>query len=165
MEYYITYWYNLRFLTEDFIPVSTCIWDPSYLKLGNGKYFKVNENNVFCGLKEEKLIFNPEVFNNMDEQCQKDCPYKDKVPNCAFMINYGKQLRQIDFKNDLIPEFERVAEEVRKVTHYKGEPKIILMVHEKPDVLCSERPVLRQVFAENGIELKEWTKEQAGVAF
>jgi len=114
------------------------------------------------GIKEESLIFNPEVFESMDEQCQKDCPYRNKIPNCDFMIKYTEQLRKVDFKNYLLPELARVAEDVRKITHYEGEPIIVLMVHEAPTVPCSERPVLQKVFKENGIELKEWSKELSG---
>ena len=64
-----------------------------------------------------------------------------------------------------MPELNRVAEEVRKITNYKGEPKIILVVHEKPDNLCSERLGLIKLFENHGIILKEWTKEEAGVIF
>lgn len=143
------------------------MWDPKWIseKSGNGKYYFLNENNVVLGIKEESLIFNEKLFENIEEKCQKDCPYKNKVPNCDFMINYEKQLRQIDFKNYLLPEFERIADEVRKITHYKGDPLICLMVHEKPDVECSERPILKKVFKDNGIELKEWTKEELGDIF
>ena len=50
----------------------------------------------------------------------------------------GDYCEILDF-DKLLSEFERVAEDVRKITHYKGEPKIVLLVHEKPDNLCSER--------------------------
>lgn len=64
-----------------------------------------------------------------------------------------------------MPEFNRVAEDVRKITHFKGEPKIILLVHEKPDNLCSERAGLVRLFKKYGIILKEWTKEDSGIIF
>ena len=53
----------------------------------------------------------------------------------------------------------------RKITHYKGDPKIILLVHEKPDNLCSERLGLVKLFENHGIILKEWTKEETGAIF
>ena len=167
MKFYISYFYNIRFFPSNYIVISTAMWDPKWIseKSGNGKYYFLNENNVVLGIKEESLIFNEKLFENIEEKCQKDCPYKNKVPNCDFMINYEKQLRQIDFKNYLLPEFERIADEVRKITHYKGDPLICLMVHEKPDVECSERPILKKVFKDNGIELKEWTKEELGDIF
>jgi hypothetical protein len=65
----------------------------------------------------------------------------------------------------LIPELNRIAEEVRKITHYKGEPKIVLLVYEKPDNHCSERGPLIRLFKEHGIDLKEWTKDQSGLIF
>ena len=162
MEFYITYFYNLRFLPENAICISTAMWDPSWIttKTKNGKYYYVDDRNLLIGIKEDSLIFNQNNFEKLDEQCQKNYPYIDKVPHCKFMDLYRKQLEQIDFDNYLIPEFTRIAEDVRKITHYKGEPIITLLVHEKPEVKCSERPILKEVFKKHGIELKEWQKEE-----
>ena len=89
-----------------------------------------------------------------------------------YYITYFQNVRylteeciEIDFNGYLIPELNRIAEEVRKITHYKGEPKIVLLVHEKPDNPCSERLGLVKLFAEHGIELKEWTKDRSGLIF
>ena len=162
MEFYITYFYNLRFLPENAICISTAMWDPSWIttKTKNGKYYYVDDRNLLIGIKEDSLIFNQNTFEKLDEQCQKNCPYIDKIPHCKFMDLYRKQLEQIDFDNYLIPEFTRIAEDVRKITHYKGEPLICLIVHEKPEVKCSERPILKEVFKKHKIELKEWNKEE-----
>ena len=35
---------------------------------------------------------------------------------------------------------------------------IVLMVYEKMDVKCAERPVLQEWFKAHGIELPEWKK-------
>ena len=101
-----------------------------------------------------------------EEMCSgKPCPYIDKHPHCQFLDAYWKHLQKIDFDGYLIPELSRIAEEVRKITHYIGEPKIVLLVHEKPDNPCSERLGLIKLFENHGIILKEWTKEEAGVIF
>lgn len=101
-----------------------------------------------------------------EEMCAgRPCPYEDKWPHCQFLDAYWKHLQKIDFDGYLIPELNRIAEDVRKITHYKGEPKIVLMVHEKPDNHCSERLGLVRLFKEHGIELKEWSKEQSGIIF
>lgn len=74
-------------------------------------------------------------------------------------------MQKIDFDGYLIPELNRIAEEVRKVTHFVGEPKIVLLVYEKPDNPCSERAGLIRLFKEHGIELREWSEEDAGIVF
>ena len=133
--------------------------DPS-----NGTKQWVNENNVLIGIKENSFLMTDNEIPV--EMCAgKPCPYIDKWPHCQFLDAYWKHLQKIDFDGYLIPELNRIAEEVRKVTHYKGEPKIILMVHEKPDNHCSERLGLIRLFKEHGIELKEWTKDNSGLIF
>ena len=101
-----------------------------------------------------------------EEMCAgKPCPYLSKHPHCQFLEAYRAHLQKIDFEGYLIPEFSRIAEDVRKITHYEGEPTIVLLVHEKPDNLCSERLPLIEVFEKHGIILKEWGKDLSGVIF
>lgn len=164
MQYYISYFQNLRYLTEEFIPIDTSMWAPKWLDPYNGKRPYINSNNVMVGIKEEAFILQEDELP--EEMCAgKPCPYISKHPNCQFLEAYWKHLQKIDFDGYLIPELSRVAEEVRKITHYKEEPKIILMVHEKPDNPCSERLGLVRLFKEHGIALKEWTKEDARIIF
>jgi hypothetical protein len=116
------------------------------------------------GIKEPAFLMTEDEIP--EEMCAgRPCPYEDKWPRCQFLEAYWKHLQKIDFDGYLIPELNRIAEDVRKITHYKGEPKIILMVHEKPDNHCSERFGLVRLFKEHGIELKEWSKEQSGIIF
>ena len=167
MKYRITYFYNLRFLKPNQIPISTAYWDPKWIRertQNNAKPY-VDENNIMIGLKEESLIIDINSWDSLDEQCQRDCPYRYKIPNCGFMREYTKQLEKIDFDGYLIPELTRVAEDVRKITHYEGEPEIVLLVHEKPDVPCAERPCLVKLFKEHGLELREWSKEDSDIIF
>ena len=46
-----------------------------------------------------------------------------------------------------------------------GVQELDLLVHEKPDNPCSERLGLVKLFADHGIELKEWTKDRSGLIF
>ena len=164
VTYWITYFQNIRYLTEEYIVVDTSLWAPRWLDPSNGKRQYINENNVLIGIKEESFLLNEDEVP--EEMCSgKPCPYIDKHPHCQFLEAYWKHIQKIDFDGYLIPELNRVAEEVRKITHYKGDPKIILLVHEKPDNLCSERGPLIRLFREHGLELQEWTKEEAGIIF
>ena len=96
--------------------------------------------------------------------CQRDCPHKNEVPNCPFLVNYKEYLETIDFEK-LIAEFKRIANEVKKINNCQQEPEIILLVYEAANNPCSERLELIKLFENHGIILKEWTKEEAGVIF
>ena len=165
MEYYITYFQNIRHIKDDsYILIDTSIWAPKWLDPSNGKKQYINENNLLIGIKEESFLMTEDEIP--EEMCSgKPCPYIDKHPHCQFLEAYWKHLQKIDFNGYLIPELNRIAEDVRKITHYKGEPKIVLLVHEKPDNLCSERISLIRLFKENGIILREWSKEDLGMVF
>ena len=164
MKYFISYFQQLRFFDENCIPIDTSIWAPKWLDPFNGKKPHINENNVLVGIKEESFLMTEDEIPV--EMCSgKPCPYIDKHPHCQFLDAYWKHLQTIDFEGYLLPELTRIAEDVRKITHYEGEPKIILMVHEKPDNLCSERAGLIKLFKEHGIILREWTKEDSGILF
>ena len=99
-----------------------------------------------------------------DVICQRECQHKNKVPNCPFLVNYSEYLETIDFKK-LIAEFERIADEVKKINNYQQEPEIVLLVYEAANNPCSERLGLVKLFADHGIELKEWTKDRSGLIF
>ena len=63
----------------------------------------------------------------------------------------------IDFKA-MINELQRVAEDVRKITKFSGEPNIILLVYEAVSSPCSERYGLKELFKNNDVELIEFDK-------
>lgn len=164
MKYFISFFHKLRYFDETCIPVSTAYFDPAWLNTQNGKHCWVNENNVLVGIREDSFLMSEDEIP--EEMCSgKPCKYQVKFPDCEFLKAYWKHLQKIDFDGYLIPELNRVAEEVRKITHFEGEPKIILMVHEKPDNPCSERASLIRLFKEHGIELKEWSKDVSGLVF
>jgi len=164
MQFYISYFQQLRHFDSTCIPIDTSVWAPKWLDPSNGKKQYLNENQVMIGIKEESFLMTEDEIP--EEMCSgKPCPYIGKWPHCQFLDAYWKHLQKIDFNGYLIPELHRIAEDVRKITHYKGEPKIVLMVHEKPDNPCSERAGLIRLFKEHGIELKEWANEDAGIVF
>ena len=142
------------------IPVSTTASDPVWYHEGfrNPNRCFIDKRNVMNGIREERLHFRQKDFNALTEPCQKDCPYRDKVPNCQFMISYSKYLHTLDF-NSLLLDLESTAEEVRKVTHFEGEPIVVLIVYEAAKCACAERPCIKQWFADNGYDLKEWSKD------
>lgn len=145
------------------IPVSTAAghgW-PWWLYKADNKPLNCvyrNNNNVLIGMVDKELVFPEDCFNTLDEQCQKECPYKDKVPNCQFMLKYSEYLNSLDF-NQVLHNLNDIAEYAKNTLKFTKEPIIVLMVYEAPSRKCSERPCLQQFFSNNGIELKEWTKQ------
>ena len=160
MQIYISSFYNVRFFTSNIIPISTAAsygwpwWLVQADKHKQGELYP-KSNNVMIGIKEEKLAFPSELFDSLTEQCQKECPYKNKAPNCQFMSAYYDYLKTLNFTS-LVADFERVANDVKKINKFEGEPIIVLMVYEAATNPCGERPCLQKWFADNGYELTEW---------
>ena len=69
------------------------------------------------------------------------------------MREYRKYLDTLDF-NQFLTKLELLTLNKPSIT------AIVLMVYEKTDVSCAERPVLQDWFAAHGLELKEWTKPE-----
>ena len=159
MKIYITSFSSIRYFTPNIIPISTaggCGWPWWLLKSDNHKEgdFYLNKNNVMIGIQEEALSFPKERFESLEEQCQKDCPYKNKAPNCQFMSEYYNYLKTLDF-NSILSNFEKAAKDVKKINEYIDEPIIALLVYEGIDCPCAERPVLKRWFKDNGYDLEE----------
>ena len=157
MQFYITNFGNMRYLTDDCIPISTCMYDPPFFhnNTRNKNICFVDHKNIMNGIREEAL--SQMQLKEEDCVCQKDCIFKCTVPNCPFLNAYIHYLDTINFEY-LLSEFQRTAEEVRMVTHFIGEPKIVLLVYEAVTNPCSERIALIDYFKKHGIELKEYKK-------
>lgn len=148
MKFLITYFYNSRFFLPNQIGISTAMWQPKYWKIGQ------NKQGAIMGICEQSL--SP---YKVEAHCETACEHKGTLPNCPFLATYKKYLDTVDFENYLLPEFTRIAEEVRKINNFEGEPEIILLVYEKPDNPCSERGALIEYFKGYGLDLKEYQKE------
>ena len=80
-EYYITYFQNVKYLTEEYIVIDTSMWAPKWLDPSNGKRQYINENNVLIGIKEESFLMTEDEIP--EEMCYgKPCPYIDKHHHC-----------------------------------------------------------------------------------
>lgn len=153
MKVMISYFNNIRNFSPFMIPLSTAKWDPKWYRKEGHAY--VDKRGVVNGLRIEKLVFKQSDWvklQNADDDCitcvdaGNNMQDRTQLENfCPFMKLYLEQLRQIDFK-----EFIKLL----KVALLPGQVPV-LIVHEKPNRLCSERYVLKQWFKENDYELEE----------
>lgn len=145
MKWSITYFYNVRYMKPNQLPLSTAMYPPKWFAISNkNNIIKMDKNNVIIGLTAKELV--PQL------QCECPCNKKDYT-KCEFLKQYNIQLSKISFKeftNNLI----NFCEKVSYITKINID-EIILLVFEKPENLCSERTILKKWFKENGIELNE----------
>lgn len=152
MKIAISYFYHIRFFKPYMLPISTAVWDPKWYHhfQGDDKVF-LDKNHVVNGLRVP--ILSPGAT------CEGLCRGVDncisKNPNeCAFLIEYEKQLNLIDF-DLMMKELEQSAMKLKSMLKFEEEPLMVLMVYEKPDNQCSERTILMKWFREHGVELQE----------
>lgn len=157
MKFYITYFYNIRFLKPNQIPMSTAMWEPRWFHKGPIKEF-IDARGVYCGLRAQPFLLTKEALEeskSYHEMCRKNCPHLSKAPNCGFMKAYRHQLWTLN-KTKVLNYFNDVAEMVQDTNHFEGEPEIVLLVYEKPETPCAERPVIVEWFRNNNIDIKEY---------
>lgn len=151
MKIMLSYFYQIRFFKPNMIPVSTAVWDPAWFRR-DGQIFK-DKHGVWNGIRLEDL--HPD-----DDKCAGLCPcehHHTRTGPCKFLTAYREQLNDISFI-DLFSWCEKLARYVQKKEEFEEEPIVVLIVYEAPNNPCSERGPLMSWFADNGYELKEWTK-------
>lgn len=147
MKIKISYFPMVRYFKANQIGISTAVWKPKYWT------YSQNRQGSIIGIEEKSL--SP---SHIAQFCSKECSYKDLLPCCPFIKAYAEYLNTVDFNGYLLPEFKRIAEEVKKINNYEGEPEIILLVYEAPNNPCSERVPLINYFAQHGIAVVEYQK-------
>ena len=151
MKFKITYFYMLRFLKPNQIPISTALWDPKWYNK-DGKVY-INDKGVIFGLKCPPLS---------PQECTPGCcPCNNKTPGkCKFIQEYMESLRKLNFL-EIKQGLENIAREVQGFMGFAEDPEIVLVVYETPDNLCSERGSLIQWFLENNVNLEEYEKDNS----
>lgn len=153
MNVSISYFYHVRNMTPDVIPVSTAMYDPKWFHDFKGEFnVFVDKNNVINGIKILPLIPGPKTegtcmgVNGDGNGCTHDSE------TCTFLRIYEEQLKRVNFKA-MMNSFDNLSVKLKREVN-----EVVLLVHEKYDNPCSERVVLQKWFKENGVELKEWRK-------
>lgn len=138
MEFYISYFGQMRNFTSNMLPISTAAWDAQWFK----GIERIDELACPGGIAEQ--------LEAQGVMCRKQCPF---TTPCEFMKRYKEYLDTLDFTAIL-------QKLLTKALLHKGIDTIVLMVYEKDNVKCAERPVLQEWFKEHNIPLPEWKKKQ-----
>lgn len=155
IDIYIANFYQVRNLEPNMIPFSTALGEPTWYHDNKDRsYCFVDKNGVYNGLVAKPFQFDETLLT--DVPCSKNCEYKP--PNCPFMLAYRKSIERTDF-NDILTYLINEVNKVREITNFKGRAAVILLVYEKPEIQCAERPVIQQYFKDHGYEVKEWTPD------
>lgn len=160
IKFYISYFYQIRNMKSNMLPVSTAMWDPKWFHNGKGENYRyMDKNGVVNGIRMNQLcmemyIYEQLIKNSVD--CGEHCP---GIEQCQFMQEYAKCIRE---KN---PDFQKFISFCDRYIQYLNQrlnlclDTIIFIVYEAPSRGCGERPELQRWFAENGFELLEWSEE------
>lgn len=140
----ITYFYNVRHLTKNQMPLSTAIFPPKW-------YAESNRSKAFL---DKNLVINGLTIHEFVPKSAEECPCTEKNPiNCSFLKMYRKQLHELDFEK-IISSYEDLARKISNIVHIEID-EIVLLVYEKPTNACSERVALKELFHNNGLTLEE----------
>lgn len=174
INFYTSYFYQIRNFNKNTIPLSTAKWDPLWFhnNMRNDGYVFTDKRGIINGLKFN--LFIPKDFEKMDgvdstgksykdfKPCSKNCGMT--VDNCDFMREYRRQLSSLSFQ-DVKSEISNILEKeivlnnaFKEAIEHEGHLNICFMVFESPSNLCSERIPIQEFFMKNGIEIREWNK-------
>lgn len=148
---YITYFYNVRNLPNNFVPFSTAVYDPRWFHEDRGpKHTFLDKRGVVNGLRCNPLV--PDgTCNNL---CHGPTSCSQGAPDCVFLQKYREQVQKVDLVA-LTDRMKSVCDQLsKKLLIPNMEP--ILLVYEAKDNPCSERIVLKEEFGRQGIELVEF---------
>lgn len=150
-----SYFYQIRNMKANYIPLSTAVWDPKWFHQNKGHSFQwKDKNGVWNGLRAEPFVPGQacEGLCRGPETCMA---YSPQV--CAFLKTYYRQLEELDFQ-EILDRFERLAKQIQDVENFPEEPVIVLIFHEKYDNPCSERWPVQRWFKNHGYEITEFNQ-------
>ncbi len=147
-----SYFYQIRFFKPYMIPLSTAVWDPKwYHEFKDQSHAFLDRNGVLNGLRFEDFAPGPTCQDlcRGPETCLTKDPY-----TCAFLQAYKKQIENIS--KDLIEfKIKNICDVVNDKLELYRYPMPVLILHETPQKLCSERMMLHEVLRSKGFEISE----------
>lgn len=142
-----SYFYQVRFFRPNMIPLSTAKWDPKWFHDFRGPgYTFIDKNGVINGLRAEPFAPGPQC----DNLCRGIATCSNQNPlGCQFLCEYANQLSHLNV-DAMMERCRRLAEKVRLLNGFTGDPIYVFLVHEAPDNPCSERVVIQNYFNSRG---------------
>lgn len=153
MKIMTSYFYQIRFMKPNYIPLSTAKWDPKWFyKNQHQGYQWKDKNGVWNGLRAEPFVPGAECDGlcHGRETCNAYGPQ-----TCSFLKAYRRQLDKLDF-NEILTRFQHIGTAIQKAEGFTEEPIYVLIVHEAYDNPCSERWVIQDWFKDNNYNIKEF---------
>ena len=153
IHWLISYYYSIRWMKSNQIPLSTAIYPPKWYALNGRNRPYLDRNGVINSLEIPLLIPNNTIHN----ECRGPENCEQSPKSCRFLQGYYEQLKAIDFKN-LQSRTEGFIIKAHSALGLEAPDTVdaILMVHETPEKACSERWPLKNWFHENGTYLEEF---------
>ena len=145
MKFYVSYYYQIRFMNKNVIPLSTAVYPPKWFDKGE-IYF--DKNGVANGITCDLFVPGPSCCN----LCHGHTTCTYTPDNCEFLKAYYEQISSVSKE-----EFIDFVNEVAEILGIEN-PEVVLIVHEAPDNPCSERVAILQWFKDNGLEVSEFSK-------
>lgn len=153
MKFYTSYFYQVRFMNPNIIPMSTAMWDPKWFhNFKDQKHWFIDRHGVVNGFRIEPFVPGPQC-NNLckgKELCQIGSP-----EDCAFLNVYYHQLISLNF-GDIMERFYKFSSTYKRDFKIEGDISFALLVHEAPNNMCSERLPIQKWFHHYNIDCEEW---------
>lgn len=145
---WISYYYQIRFLRPNQIPIATTLSTPPWFRKEGKAY--LDKRNVLNGFRSTWFVPNKNLTNLCRGPEHKEICGGD--PNkCSFLQGYKEQLRKIKWE-DLQNHFEQIIKKAETDFYNTIErPEIVLIVYEAfMKNKCSEAWPLKEWFDEIG---------------
>ena len=150
---YISYFYQIRFMTPEYVPISTALSDPKWFhNFNNNEFVFFDKNGVLNGLRTKLLAPGSKCQNLC--QGSKACAFNPS--SCEFLKAYKEQLNEINF-DEFKAGLTKCLTEYSRISGISN-PIPVFIVYETPSNPCSERVPLIEWFISHGIDCEEWSK-------
>lgn len=152
MQIQTSYFYQVRFMKPNMIPLSTAKWDPKWFHQNKGQSYQFKDKRgVWNGLRAEPFV----PGDSCDGLC-RGRKYCENDPDiCPFLKEYRHQLDQLNF-DSIIERFEKLGKIIQADEGFTEEPILVLLVHESYSNPCSERWVIQDWFQDHNFPIHEF---------
>ena len=156
MEVYTSYFYQVRNMNPNIVPLSTAVGDPAWYHAGLGLSCTfVDKNGVLNGMRAEP--FRPGIACNGLCRGRANCASADPQ-TFAFLKTYRAQLDKL--APPAISQYFKSIASWYEQTYNQECKALALLFHEAPTNPCSERVVVQQWFRDNGYDIQEWRSSE-----